>query len=133
VVAAGAKAILDLPKTLEVLETLGVPVIAVGQDAFPAFWSRDSGLRAAPLDTAGGDRARAPDARRARPAGRAAGGQPDPARRPRSPPDLAPLIAEARREAEAEGITGKAVTPFLLQWLFERTGAARWRPISPLC
>ena len=44
VVAAGAKAILDLPKTLETLETLGVPVIAFGQDAFPAFWSRDSGL-----------------------------------------------------------------------------------------
>jgi pseudouridine-5'-phosphate glycosidase len=46
VVAAGAKAILDLPKTLEVLETLGVPVIAYGQDSFPAFWSRDSGLPA---------------------------------------------------------------------------------------
>ena len=39
VVCAGAKAILDLPKTLEVLETLGVPVIAYGQDSFPAFWS----------------------------------------------------------------------------------------------
>jgi len=46
VVAAGAKAILDLPKTLEVLETLGVPVIAHGQDDFPAFWSRTSGLPA---------------------------------------------------------------------------------------
>ncbi|MBN2760217.1 MAG: pseudouridine-5'-phosphate glycosidase [Rhodobacteraceae bacterium] len=46
VVAAGAKAILDLPKTLEVLETLGVPVIAHGQDDFPAFWSRISGLPA---------------------------------------------------------------------------------------
>ncbi|NRA98861.1 MAG: pseudouridine-5'-phosphate glycosidase, partial [Rhodobacteraceae bacterium] len=46
VVAAGAKAILDLPKTLEVLETLGVPVIAYGQDDFPAFWSRSSGLGA---------------------------------------------------------------------------------------
>ena len=46
VVAAGAKAILDLPKTLEYLETAGVPVIAFGQDAFPAFWSRDSGLKA---------------------------------------------------------------------------------------
>ena len=46
VVAAGAKAILDLPKTLEVLETHGVPVIAVGQDEFPAFWSRSSGLKA---------------------------------------------------------------------------------------
>lgn len=46
VIAAGPKAILDLPKTLEVLETLGVPVFAYGQDAFPAFWSRDSGLTA---------------------------------------------------------------------------------------
>ena len=46
VVAAGAKAILDLPKTLEVLETQGVPVVAFGQDAFPAFWSRASGLPA---------------------------------------------------------------------------------------
>ena len=46
VVASGAKAILDLPATLEVLETLGVTVVAVGQDALPAFWSRDSGLRA---------------------------------------------------------------------------------------
>ena len=48
VVAAGAKAILDLAKTLEVLETLGVPVIAHGQDEFPAFWSAKSPL-AAPL------------------------------------------------------------------------------------
>ena len=48
VVSAGAKALLDLAKTLEVLETLGVPVIAYGSDVFPAFWSRDSGL-AAPI------------------------------------------------------------------------------------
>ena len=46
VVAAGPKAILDIPKTLEVLETHGVPVIAFGQDEIPAFWSRASGLRA---------------------------------------------------------------------------------------
>jgi len=48
VVCAGAKAILDIPKTLEVLETFGVPVIAYGQDNLPAFWSSDSGI-AAPL------------------------------------------------------------------------------------
>ena len=48
VVSAGAKAILDIPRTFELLETLGVPVIAVGQDNIPAFWSRDSGV-AAPL------------------------------------------------------------------------------------
>lgn len=46
VVAAGVKAILDVAKTLEVLETQGVPVIAYGQDAFPAFWSRGSKLHA---------------------------------------------------------------------------------------
>src|SRR5690606_24421936 len=46
VVCAGAKAILDLPKTLEVLETGGVPVIGYGTDDFPAFWTRSSGLRA---------------------------------------------------------------------------------------
>ena len=45
VVAAGPKSILDIPKTLEVLETLGVPVIAYGQDDLPAFWSRSSGLK----------------------------------------------------------------------------------------
>jgi pseudouridine-5'-phosphate glycosidase len=44
VVSAGAKAILDIPKTLEALETRGVPVVAFGQDEMPAFWSRDSGL-----------------------------------------------------------------------------------------
>ncbi len=46
VVAAGAKALLDLPKTLEMLETLGVPVVCYRTDQFPAFWSRSSGLKA---------------------------------------------------------------------------------------
>ena len=59
VVCAGAKAILDLPRTLEVLETLGVPVIAHGQDAFPAFWSRDGGMRAPLRSDAAGEIARA--------------------------------------------------------------------------
>jgi pseudouridine-5'-phosphate glycosidase len=45
VVSAGAKALLDLPKTLEVLETRGVPVIGYRTDEFPAFWSRESGLK----------------------------------------------------------------------------------------
>ena len=46
VVSAGAKAILDIPKTLEILETQGVPVIAYGQNEMPAFWSRSSGIKA---------------------------------------------------------------------------------------
>ena len=77
VVAAGAKAILDLPKTLEVLETLGVPVIAVGQDELPAFWSRRSGLPA-PLRM--DRRPRPSDARPPRAPGRPARRQPDPGR-----------------------------------------------------
>jgi len=122
VVAAGAKAILDLPKTLEVLETLGVPVIAVGQNAFPAFWSRDSGL-AAPLRLDGAEEIAASH----RMSGELGlpGGQlvanpiPEAAEIPSA--TLLPLIAEAQDAAEAQGVRGKEVTPFLLQWLFERT------------
>lgn len=122
VVAAGAKAILDLPKTLEVLETLGVPVIAVGQHAFPAFWSRDSGLPA-PLRMDAPEQIAA--AQRMRAALGLPGGQlvanPVPEGDEIAAETLAPLIAQAQSEAEAQGIAGKAVTPFLLQRLFELT------------
>jgi pseudouridine-5'-phosphate glycosidase len=122
VVAAGAKAILDLPKTLEVLETSGVPVIAVGQDAFPAFWSRDSGLKAPlRLDTAEGIAA----AHRIRAGLGLPGGQlvanPIPVEAEIPSEMLSPLIIEATAAAAAQHVTGKDVTPFLLQWLFERT------------
>ena len=122
VVAAGAKAILDIPKTLEVLETLGVPVIAVGQDQFPAFWSRESGLDA-PLrmETA----AQIAAAHRMRVALGVSGGQlvanPIPKDHELSKDYLATFIAQAQAEADAAGITGKSVTPFLLQRLFELT------------
>jgi pseudouridylate synthase len=123
VVAAGAKAILDLPKTLEVLETLGVPVIAFGQDAFPAFWSRDSGLPA-PLRM---DRPEAiAAAHRMRAALGLPGGQlvanPIPAEDEIPRADIAPLIEAALAEAVARGITAKAVTPFLLDRIFQATG-----------
>ncbi|MEO0692589.1 MAG: pseudouridine-5'-phosphate glycosidase, partial [Pseudomonadota bacterium] len=122
VVAAGAKAILDLPKTLEVLETLGVPVIAVGQDTLPAFWSQSSDLRAPlRLDTA----AEIARAHRMRGALGMSGGQlianPIP-KAAEIPADiLAPLIAQAEAEARAAQVAAKAVTPFLLQRLFELT------------
>jgi pseudouridine-5'-phosphate glycosidase len=118
VVASGAKAILDLPKTLEVLETLGVPVLAVGQDAFPAFWARDSGL-AAPLRM--DEPAAIARAHLARGALGLAGGQlvanPIPAEAEIPLAELAPLIARAEAEVAAEGVTGKAVTPALLDRL----------------
>jgi pseudouridine-5'-phosphate glycosidase len=122
VVAAGAKAILDLPKTLEVLETLGVPVIAFGQDAFPAFWSRDSGL-GAPLRLDDPGQIAAAHLMRARlglPGGQLVA-NPIPEKDEIPAARLAPLIAEAQTLARARGITGKAVTPFLLQSLHDLT------------
>ena len=122
VVAAGAKAILDLPKTLEVLETLGVPVIAYGQDAFPAFWSRESGLKS-PLRL--DDAASIAEAHRMRGTLGLPGGQlvanPIPPEAEIASEVLAPMIAQAQAEADAQGIHGKGVTPFLLQRLFELT------------
>jgi len=125
VVAAGAKAILDIPKTLEVLETRGVPVIAFGQDDFPAFWSRSSGLMA-PLrmDTA----AEIASAYQMRRAMGLSGGQlvanPIPIEAEINAMSLAPLIAKATQEAEEKGVSGKSVTPFLLQRLFDLTDGA---------
>ena len=122
VIAAGAKAILDLPKTLEVLETHGVPVIAYGQDEFPAFWSRSSGLRA-PLrmDTA----AQIAASHQMRQTLGMAGGQlvanPIPPEAEISREAISPVIERALRDAEALGIHAKAVTPFLLQRIFELT------------
>jgi pseudouridine-5'-phosphate glycosidase len=125
VIAAGAKAILDLPKTLEVLETLGVPVIAYGQDELPAFWSRQSGLKAplridSPAEIAA--------AHRMRGALDLPGGQlvanPIPTEAEIPSEVLAPHIAKALAESEVQGIAAKAVTPFLLQRIFELTHGA---------
>lgn len=122
VVAAGAKAILDLPKTLEYLETMGVPVIAFGQDDFPAFWSRSSGLNAPlRLDTA----AEIATAHRLRAQLGLPGGQlvanPIPAEAEIPREEIMPHIEAALAEAEVRGIAAKAVTPFLLQRIFEMT------------
>ena len=122
VVAAGAKAILDLEKTYEVLETLGVPVIAYGQDSLPAFWSASSDMPA-PLrmDTAE-DIARAQIMRRAM---GLSGGQlicnPIPTGDEIPADILAPAITRALGEAHAQNISAKAVTPFLLGRIFELT------------
>ena len=122
VVAAGAKAILDLPKTCEVLETLGVPVIAYGQDDLPAFWSRSSGIKA-PLRMDSPDDIAAAAAMRARLGLK--GGQlvanpiPPEAEIPRE--RIMPVIEQALAQAEAQGIAAKQVTPFLLGRIFELT------------
>lgn len=122
VVAAGAKAILDIPKTLEMLETQGVPVIAYGQDNLPAFWSRSSALKAPlRLDSA----AEIARAHQMRATLGLPGGQlvanPVPEADEIPSKALAPIIAQAQQEATEQGITGKAVTPFLLARIFTLT------------
>ncbi|MCA3436600.1 MAG: pseudouridine-5'-phosphate glycosidase [Rhodobacter sp.] len=123
VIAAGAKAILDLPKTLEVLETLGVPVIAFGQDDLPTFWSRTSGLRA-PLrmdSTADIAASHLMRARLGLPGGQLVA-NPIPAGDEIAQGVIGPVIAEALAEARAQGIAAKAVTPFVLDRIFTLTG-----------
>ena len=122
VVAAGAKAILDIPKTLEVLETQGVPVIAVGQDDFPAFWSRSSGLPAplrldSPAEIA---KAYVMRAQMGLPGGQLIA-NPIPEADEIAAETLAPIIKEATEAASAQGIAGKDVTPFLLSRIFDTT------------
>jgi len=122
VVAAGAKAILDLEKTFEVLETLGVPVIAYGQDVMPAFWSATSDLPAPLRMDSAAEIARAHETRQAM---GLSGGQlicnPIPRENEIAADVLAPVIAQALAEAETQGISAKAVTPFLLGRIFELT------------
>lgn len=115
VVSAGAKAILDIPKTLEALETRGVPVVAFGQDAMPAFWSRDSGLKAPLRLDEAADIARFELTRRA------LGGHggmlianPVPVEDEIAAAEMNRHIAAALATAKSRGIEGKAVTPFLL-------------------
>ncbi len=122
VVSAGAKAILDLPKTLEVLETLGVPVISYRSDNLPAFWSRDSGLLSPlRLDSA----AEIAACHHKRQALGLRGGQlianPIPKTDEISARVLAPLIARADQDAKSAGILGKALTPFLLSRILDLT------------
>jgi len=122
VVGAGAKAILDLPKTFEVLETLGVPVIVYGQDMLPAFWSATSDMPAPLRMDHAADIAKAQQTRTAM---GLKGGQlvanPIPQDEEIPAEALKPIIEQALQEAETQGISAKAVTPFLLGRIFELT------------
>lgn len=123
VVSAGAKAILDIPKTLEALETRGVPVVAFGQDAMPAFWSRDAGL-AAPLRLDSPAEIAAFEVTRRQLGGH--GGMlianPVPEADEISADVMAVHIQTALARAAERGVEGKAVTPFLLGEILELTG-----------
>jgi pseudouridine-5'-phosphate glycosidase len=125
VVSAGAKAILDIAKTLETLETLGVPVIGYQTDVFPAFWSRVSAfdlvLR---MDTA----QEIAQAHAMKTKLKLSGGQlvanPVPQNNEIPPQEIEPIIECAVQQANERGISGKALTPFLLGAIVEATGGA---------
>ena len=123
VVCAGAKAVLDLPRTLEMLETLGVPVVGYGTSEFPAFYARQSGLL---LE----HRVETPvEAARLMAAQWSLGldasiliACPPPSDRALELSEVEELVAAAVERAGAEGIRGKSLTPYLLARLAELSG-----------
>jgi pseudouridine-5'-phosphate glycosidase len=122
-VSAGAKAILDLPRTLEALETAGVPVVGLATDDFPAFYSRSSGL--AVPHRVDDEVAAAAVIMAHRRLGLSAGvliANPIPATDEISLDEMEPVVAAAVESAEASGVRGAALTPFLLGQIAMATG-----------
>lgn len=123
VVCAGAKSILDLPLTLEYLETRGVPVIGYGTDELPAFFTRTSGLKVDYRMDAPGEIASA--IRTQKLIGYSGGMlivNPIPEEHSMDPALINGAIERACREAEEKGVRGKELTPYLLSRITEITG-----------
>jgi len=121
VVCAGAKSILDIAKTLEVLETNGVPVLGFGTDEFPAFWARQSGHPVDHRFDDAADIARVIAHQLALGMGGVLIANPIPQADALDPAAIEQRIAQAIAGAEAEGVSRKALTPFLLKRIFELT------------
>jgi pseudouridine-5'-phosphate glycosidase len=123
VVCAGAKSILDLPRTLEVLETEGVPVIGMGTDEFPAFFSRESGLSVPHRVDSVAELAAVVAAHRdlALPGGILVA-NPIPAADAIPAAEITAWIEQALSDADRSGVSGKDVTPYLLGRIVELTG-----------
>lgn len=123
VVCAGAKAILDLPATLEYLETHGVTVIGWQSNEFPAFYSRRSGL---PVDVRCDNAEEVVALWRAKQQLQLPGGLlvtvPAPAEQEIPAADIEPLILQAVAEAEEQGLRSAQVTPYLLSRLVALSG-----------
>lgn len=119
VVCAGAKAILDLPRTLEVLESLGVPVVGFGTSDFPAFYSRGSGLATSHTAATVEAAARLLEAQRRLGLGGTLIVQPPPAEAALARELVERWVATALEEAVAARISGSDLTPFLLARIAE--------------
>jgi pseudouridine-5'-phosphate glycosidase len=128
VVCSGAKSILDLPATLELLETRRIPVIGIGVDELPAFYSARSGLRLTHVVAGPAEAARTLAAHLGIPG---AGGilfvQPPPAEVALDAREVDAWIATALAEAETRNIRGGALTPFVLSSVAEASGGATLR------
>lgn len=123
VVSAGPKAILDIPKTLEVLETRGVPVVTYDSEDFPAFWSRSSGLKSVlnlPSPAAIANFQKMRDQLGIDGGMLIANPVPEADEIPREEMEI--YISRALANAERDEIAGKAVTPYLLDNIFHLTG-----------
>jgi pseudouridine-5'-phosphate glycosidase len=114
-VSAGAKAFLDIPRTLELLETLGVPVLGYETDEFPMFYSRRSGAPVAHRVDDPGQVAAIVSARSALGAGGVLLGVPVPVAAEIAAAEIGPARDAALARAAAAGITGPAVTPYVLE------------------
>ena len=121
-VASGAKSVLDLPRTLEALETLGVPVLGFGTGQFPAFYTRDSGLAASASVSNAAEAAAAFQAQRALTGAGVLLANPVPASAALDEAELGGWLSAAHEAAAAAGVKGAAVTPFLLSHLHEHSG-----------
>lgn len=123
VICAGAKSILDLPATLEYLETKGVPVVGYQTENLPAFFTRDSGLK---LPLSADSLEEIADMIRTKWELGLEGGvvvaNPIPVEDAMDPNYINGIIADAVKEAEEKGILGKDITPFLLGNIVEKTG-----------
>ena len=127
VVCSGAKSILDVPATLEMLESLGVPVLGLATDRFPAFHVRDSGLPAPHPVRDASEAARVAAAVLAFERTGLVIANPVPAADAMDRATIERLVEEAERRARASNVTGKAITPFLLDALAESSDGATLR------
>jgi pseudouridylate synthase len=123
VVSAGVKSLLDVPATAELLETLGVPVLGYRVDTLPLFYAAAGGPAVSARVESAGEAARIARAHwELGGAGLLLGRPPD-----EPLDDVEPLIEQAVRAARTGGVSGQAVTPFVLSYLHRESGGATQR------
>jgi pseudouridylate synthase len=118
VISSGVKSLLDVPATAELLETLGVPVLGWGTDTLPLFYAATGGPPVSARVESAGETARIAAAHWELGGGGLLLGRPP----DESLDDVEPLIEQALAEADAAGVHGQAVTPFVLAWLHRESG-----------